>query len=82
MVYTRIWLFHACFQTFIKHSRVQNGTPICSHNFIIVTMFPANKEYLPKDVPMLGQRRGLCANIETALLECFVFAELRIIILR
>ena len=37
-------------------------------------IYPANTGHSPDAVSMLGQRRRRCANIETALDECPVFA--------
>ena len=36
--------------------------------------YPANAGHSPNAVSMLGQRRRRCANIETSLGECAVFA--------
>ena len=41
-------------------------------NYIL--SYPANTGHSPNAVSMLGQRRRRCANIETALGECPVFA--------
>ena len=52
----------------------QSPTSCVSWDVVPCNPSPANTGHSPNAVSMLGQRRRRCANIETALGECPVFA--------